>query len=91
MKDKEELAPGIRIPSGTPSIFLAHGGADIISPPEHSVLMYLALKRAGVPAEMHIYVRGGHGSGIRDRKGAPMSTWHLRLQEWMADRGLLRK
>ena len=40
---------------------------------------------------MHLYARGGHGSGIRDRKGAPMSTWHLRLQEWMADRGLLRK
>jgi len=50
VKDKDELAPGLRIPTGTPPVFLAHGGDDIISPPEHSVLMYLALKRAGVPA-----------------------------------------
>ena len=54
-KDKDELAPGLRIPTGTPPVFLVHGGDDIISPPEHSVVMYLALKRAGVPAELHIY------------------------------------
>jgi len=47
-KDKDEIAPGLRIPPGTPPIFLAHGGADIISPPEHSVLMYFVLKKAGV-------------------------------------------
>src|ERR1039458_7024916 len=40
VKDKDELAPGLQIPAGTPPVFLAHGGADIISPPEHSVLMY---------------------------------------------------
>src|SRR6266567_3994046 len=48
-RDREELAPGLRIPAGTPPIFLAHGGDDIISPPEHSVFLYLALKRAGIP------------------------------------------
>ena len=52
-KDKEELAPGLRVPAKTPPIFLAHGGADIIAPPEHSVFMYLALRRAGVPAAAH--------------------------------------
>src|SRR5205814_3740005 len=59
-KDKEELAPGLRIPAKTPPIFLAHGGADIISPPEHSVLMYLALKRAGIPAALHVYAVAAH-------------------------------
>src|SRR5438067_9407584 len=54
-KDKDELAPGLRVPATTPPIFLAHGGADIISDPNNSVLMYLALKRAGIPAELHIY------------------------------------
>ena len=39
-KDKDELSPGLRIPTNTPPVFLAHGGADLISPPEHSVLMY---------------------------------------------------
>ena len=45
-KDRDELASGLTIPAGTPPVFLAHGGEDIISSPEHSVLMYLALKRA---------------------------------------------
>jgi hypothetical protein len=40
----------MRIPKGTPPIFLAHGGDNIISSPEHRVVLYLALKRAGVPA-----------------------------------------
>ena len=43
-KDKDELAPGLRVPAGTPPVFLAHGGADIISPPENSVLMYSGTK-----------------------------------------------
>src|SRR5439155_19590781 len=46
-KDKAELAPGLRVPSKTPPVFLVHGGADIISDPEHSVIMYQVLKRAG--------------------------------------------
>src|SRR6516165_9418803 len=61
-KDKDELAAGIRIPKDTPPIFLVHGGADIISDPNNSVLMYLALKRVGVPAELHIYAGVAHGS-----------------------------
>ena len=63
-KDKDELAPGLHIPAGTPPIFLAHGGDDIISPPEHSVVMYLALKRAGIPAELHIYATAAHDFGV---------------------------
>ena len=66
-KDKDELASGLRIPSGTPPIFLAHGGDDIISPPENSVLMYLALKRAGVPAELHVYAGAAHDFGVQKR------------------------
>ena len=73
-KDKDELAPGLHVPSATPPVFLAHGGDDIISPPEHSVLMYLALKRAGVPAELHIYASTAHDFGVR-ASGRPASTW----------------
>src|SRR5262249_24409528 len=62
-KDKDELAPGLRIPAGTPPVFLAHGGADIISDPAHSVVMYLALTRAGVPASLHIYADAAHDFG----------------------------
>jgi len=87
-KDKDELAPGLHIPSGTPPVFLAHGGADIISPPEHSVLMYLALKRAGVPAELHIYATAAHDFGVRT-SDHPCSTWTASCANWLRHQGFL--
>src|SRR2546430_8369614 len=57
-----------------PPVFLAHGGDDIISPPENSVLMYLALKRAGIPAELHIYANTTHDFGVRTNDHS-CSTW----------------
>ena len=88
-KDKDELAPGLRIPTGTPPVFLAHGGDDIISPPEHSVLMYLALKRAGVPTELHIYATAAHGFGVR-KSDHPCSTWTESCANWMRHQGFLK-
>ena len=88
-KDRDELAPGLRIPTGTPPVFLAHGGADIISPPEHSVLMYLALKRAGVPAELHIYATATHDFGVRTGNH-PCSTWTESCADWLRHQGFLR-
>ena len=88
-KDKDELAPGLRIPTGTPPVFLAHGGDDIISPPEHSVLMYLALKRAGVPAELHIYATAAHDFGVR-KTDHPCSTWTDSCANWLRDQGFLK-
>jgi acetyl esterase/lipase len=82
VKDKDELAPGIRIPSETPPIFLAHGGEDIISPPEHSVLMYLALKRAKIPAELHVYGGAAHDFGVRPSEN-PCSTWTRSCADWL--------
>jgi acetyl esterase/lipase len=88
-KDKDELAPAIRIPSGTPPIFLAHGGDDTISPPQNSALMYLALKQAGVPAELHIYGGTAHDFGVRANDRA-YSTWTASCAHWLRERGLLQ-
>ncbi len=87
-RDKDEIAPGLHIPAGTPPIFLAHGGADIISPPEHSVLMYLALRKAGVPAELHIYATAAHDFGVRP-SDHPCSTWTQACAGWLRHQGLL--
>lgn len=89
-KDKDELAPGLRIAAGTPPIFLVHGGEDLISPPEHSVLMYLALKRAGVPAELHIYAGTTHDFGVRTND-RPYSKWMASCADWLREGGLLQK
>ncbi len=88
-KDTIELAPYIRIPKGTPPIFLVHAGDDPESSPEHSLAMYLALKRAGVPAEVHIYTTGGHGYGVR-KSSQPSSTWPDRCLDWLQNQGILK-
>ena len=87
-KDKDELAPGLHIPPGTPPTFLVHGGEDLISPPEHSVLRYLALRRAGVPAELHVYAGTAHDFGVRTN-GHPYSTWTASCASWLRKSGLL--
>jgi acetyl esterase/lipase len=87
-KDKDELAPGLHIPKETPPIFLAHGGDDIISEPQHSVVMYQALKRAGVPAELHIYATVTHDFGVR-QSDRPCSTWTRSCADWLRDQGFL--
>ncbi len=87
-KDKDELAPGLQIPSGAPPIFLVHGTDDIVSPPEHSVVMYLALKRAGVPAELHLYANTTHDFGVR-KSGMPYGKWTKLCEDWMRQAGFL--
>jgi acetyl esterase/lipase len=87
-KDKDEIAPGLHVPPGTPPVFLAHGGEDIISPPEHSVLMYLALRRAGIPAELHIYATAAHDFGVRPSEH-PCSTWTTSCAGWLRHQGFL--
>ena len=88
-KDKDELAPGLRIPAGTPLIFLVHGGADIVSDPAHSVVMYQALKRVGVPAELHIYATAAHDFGVRPSVH-PCSTWTRSCADWLQYHGFLK-
>src|SRR5205807_2593900 len=80
-KDKDELSPGLHIPAGTPPIFLVHGGEDLVSPPEHSVLMYLALRRAGIPAELHIYAGTAHDFGVR-ASDRPYGKWTASCADW---------
>ena len=74
----------------TPPTFLVHADDDKGVPPENSINFYLALRKAKVPAEMHIYEKGGHGFGPGAGKGA-CSSWMTRCAEWMKGRGLLDK
>ena len=83
-----ELRDEIRINSQSPPTFLAVASDDT-GPAEASAAIYLALKRAGVPAEMHIYAAGGHGFGMRST-GRPAATWPKRCEEWMRDQGILK-
>jgi acetyl esterase/lipase len=80
------IPPDVTVTSGTPPAFLVHADDDRLSA-ERSVNFYLALKRAGVSAELHVYARGGHGFGIQN-SGLPVASWSKRLEEWMSSQGL---
>jgi acetyl esterase/lipase len=73
----------------TPPTILFHTNGDTGVPPENSVLFYLALRKAGVPAEMHIYERGEHGVGLA-LVDPILSSWPGRLEAWMRLHGWMR-
>jgi len=88
-KDTNALKPDIRVTKATPPVFFAHASDDGVSP-VNSAQMYLALKKAGVPSELHIYSSGGHGFGLRP-SDKPCSTWPKRCEEWLRSQGMLKK
>jgi acetyl esterase/lipase len=92
-KGKDEISPGIQIPADTPPVFLAHASDDKESyggsNAEHSAFMYVALKRAGIPAELHVYATGDHDFGVRQNEKLP-SSWTRLCVNWLRSQGLLR-
>jgi len=74
----EQLSNETQVTSLTPPTFLIHTSNDQAVPPENSVLFYLALRAAGVPAEMHIYERGKHGFGMR-AEDPILASWTQRF------------
>lgn len=80
-KDKPRLSPLVKITNKTAPMFIAitHDDSDR---PIYAALLYVALKQAKVPAELHIYSQGGHGYGLRPSENA-VSTWPKRCEEWL--------
>lgn len=83
----EQLSNERRVTAETPPTFLFHTNEDDGVPPENSVAFYLALRRAGVPAELHIYERGKHGVGLAPTD-AVLSSWADRLADWLRERSV---
>jgi len=92
-KDKDGIRADLRIPPDTPPIFLAHASDDTESyggsNAENSAFMYVALKRAGIPTELHIYATGDHDFGVRQNEKLP-SSWMGLCVNWLRSRGLLK-
>ncbi len=65
----------------TPSTFIVQAEDDPVHV-ENSVVYFMALKNAKVPAELHIYAQGGHGYGLR-RTALPVTTWPQRVEDWL--------
>jgi acetyl esterase/lipase len=84
----DDLSNDQRVTAQTPPTFLFQTNADTTVPAENSVRFYLALRKAGVPAELHIYEQGPHGVGLAPLN-ATLSSWPARLADWLRGRGLL--
>lgn len=74
-----------------PPAFLVAAYNDRTDISEGLAEAYLRFKRAGVPAELHIYNTGGHGFGQRASNERPIGKWLVRFEEWMTDSGVLKR
>ena len=76
------LSNELQVTSKTPPAFLFHTTEDPVVPVENSISFYLAMRKAGVPAEMHIYLKGHHGVGLATDDPV-LHTWTDRLADWL--------
>lgn len=88
-KGTTDLNADIRVTSETPPCFFAHAANDGVEP-ENSIGMFLALKKAKVPSELHIFSTGGHGFGLRSTD-VPCTKWPKKCEEWLRIQGILKK
>jgi acetyl esterase/lipase len=85
-----------QVTAKTPPTFIFQTDEDTAVPAENAVRFYLALRKAKVPAELHVYEKGRHGVGLgRDQKWTGGSTytegWPDRLAEWLRLHGMAKK
>jgi endo-1,4-beta-xylanase len=87
--------PGIpkdmKLSKETPPAFLACGENDRPNISEGLPELYLALKRAGANAELHVYTGVGHGFGMRPTSKGAVAVWPSRFLEFLEARGFLKK
>ncbi len=86
-KDLTQLAPELAVSADTPPTFLIQTEDDGVHV-ENSLVYYAALKKCKVPAEMHIFAKGGHGYGLRPT-AEPVTQWPKLAEAWLRSRGLL--
>jgi acetyl esterase/lipase len=99
--DKESSRPGFQaliyggskrdgapIPKDAPPAFFCVA-ADDKNPSATAIELFPKFREAGVDAELHIFSKGGHGFGMKDRPLA-ITGWPARFHEWLADQGLLK-
>ena len=86
--ENRTLAADLEVDKTAPPTFLVHAHDDPVTPLS-SVLLYAELKRAGVPAELHVFSTGGHGYGLRETP-APITGWPRLFEAWLQTSGFLK-
>jgi endo-1,4-beta-xylanase len=75
----------------TPPTFLLCGAEDRPEISQGVAELYLALRRAGASAEMHIFAGVGHGFGLRFSNRGPVSEWPVLVLAWLDMKGFLKQ
>jgi acetyl esterase/lipase len=82
-----QMNPEIPITSNTPPTFLLQAEDDNVDGVNQSLVYYIALKKAKVPVEMHLYAQGGHAFGLRRTK-FPITAWPKLVEIWLHTIGM---
>ena len=82
-----KIRPDIQVRANTPPTFILQAQDDHVDGVEQSLAYYVALNRAGVPAEMHLYAEGGHAFGLRPSK-FPVAQWPKLVETWLKTIGI---
>jgi endo-1,4-beta-xylanase len=85
------LPKDMRLSKDTPPAFLACGENDRQNISQGLPELYLAMKKAGVSAELHVFSGVGHGFGVRETTKGEVAGWLARFHEWMGGRGYLHE
>jgi acetyl esterase/lipase len=89
--DKElSMNPEVPVTSQTPPTFLLQAEDDHVDNVDDSLAYYIALKKAGVPVETHLYAHGGHAFGLR-RTEMPITEWPQLVEKWLGTIGMIPK
>ena len=83
-----DLNPYVPVTKLTPPTFIVQAEDDPIDPVQNSLVYYMALKEAGVPAEMHLYAHGRHGFGLRPSAEFPITEWPHLAETWLRTIGV---
>jgi acetyl esterase/lipase len=83
-----ELNSTLPVSGRTPATFLLQAVTDPVDPVENSLVYYIALKKARVPVELHLYGKGGHAFGLR-RTQDPVTRWPELVESWLWSIGIL--
>lgn len=86
--DNDTLNRNLSVSRATPATFLVQAEDDYVDGVKQSLVYYLALAKAHVPSELHIYARGGHGFGLRPT-GLPITHWPDLAEAWLRRIGII--
>jgi acetyl esterase/lipase len=84
------MNPDVRVTSRTPPTLLIQAEDDPVDPVENSLVYHAALRKAGVPTEMHLFAKGGHAFGLR-RTAFPITDWPQLAEQWLTTIGVIPK